>query len=477
MKKLSVFGRIGSVLKSAMRWSGIGGTSGSSSGYVRRNPILYGLLPGTRLDFKQKAGDVWKNSVVSICLFWWGLSFPEAKFCVKTVKQDGTEEPNHTHALSLLVRKPNPFSGPRKLWFATLISYLGDGNAYWIKVRGAMGQVVQLWYVPHYEMEPRWPGDGQDLPGQPGSGFISHYERMVDGQWHRIEKSEVVHFAFGQDPDNTRKGLSPLRAQLRHIFSDNEIATYYAGLLENAGICTILISAAGESAEIDDDEAEKLGKLIKGRTTGDERGKPIVTPVPIKVDRLAFNPEEMLVKETSAHQTSRTCAALMIDPMVVGLPSETNTHYDNREQAERGAWCNGILPVMEMLSEDADRQLGPEFQLKANEACGFDTKHIRALQVDLKEMLKALVHAAGGSVLTPDEARGLVDYQPLNTPESTKLRERSLPMLGDDDKQRDQTDRDEAQKRAAKAWEQLAAASTTSPRRQIADRWRTLERV
>lgn len=366
-----------------MLWSGIGGRNGTSWNSIRRSPLMNWFLPGTKDDYKSKAGDLWKNSVVGIALNWIMGSFPEAPLNVATVKNEGNYNWFPNHPMALKIRRPNAHYGARTLWAGTILSWLCDGNAYWYKARDRFGRVQELWYIPHYEMEPRWPEDGKDLPGQPGSGFISHYERWIDGEWHRIEKKDIVHFRYGIDPDwNGRKGLAPLKSQLRQVFSDNEYSTYVASIIANFGICSILISTTDPDYEMDDEEAEKNKKLIHARTVGDERGKPLIIPSPIKVDKLAWSPEEMALDRMIKDPVARICGALLLDPMVLGLPSDTNVSYDNREQAERGAWNNAICPWMEMLCETLDIQLLPEFNPRSEEQSRFDTRNVRALQQD-----------------------------------------------------------------------------------------------
>src|SRR5690606_31997656 len=97
-----------------------------------------------------------------------------------------------------------------------------DGNAYWVKVKNEAGGVLELWYVPHWLIEPKATRDST------GQTFITHYEYRVDGQVLAVERDEIVHFRYGLDPHNPRKGMSPLASVLREVFTDDEAANFSA---------------------------------------------------------------------------------------------------------------------------------------------------------------------------------------------------------------------------------------------------------
>ena len=54
-----------------------------------------------------------------------------------------------------------------------------------------------------------------------------------------------MHFRFGLDPENDRKGRSPLAGVLREVFTDDEAANYTASLLRNMGVPGIIVSRRG----------------------------------------------------------------------------------------------------------------------------------------------------------------------------------------------------------------------------------------
>src|SRR5690606_3251566 len=120
-------------------------------------------------------------------------------------------------------------------WTATLLSYCLAGNAYWIKLRNGVGRPGELWYVPHWLMEPRGSEDG--------TVFLSHYLYRPGGRHEpiRLVPEDVVHFRHGMDPRNPRLGLSPIDGVIREIFMDLESSNFVASLLHNMGVPGVVI--------------------------------------------------------------------------------------------------------------------------------------------------------------------------------------------------------------------------------------------
>jgi hypothetical protein len=218
-----------------------------------------------------------------------------------------------------------------------------------------------------------------------------------------------------------------LKAQLRQAAGDNETSTYMAVLMENAGITGLIIAPKDDNAVIDEDEGKKLAKLLSAQTTGDKRATPFVAPMGVDLHRMAFSPEEMALDKVMRFPQDRLLSAMGIDPLIVGLESSNRGSYDNREQAEKAGWNNCVLPLMGMIADDLTSQLLPEYDAVDGYCIAFDTRNVRALQANLADMLPPLVQAAGGPVLTPNEARGVLGYAKVAT-EGDELRSKPDPQ-------------------------------------------------
>src|SRR5688500_13233520 len=129
------------------------------------------LLPATEFDYRAKVGDGTGSSIIMACALWLARVFPEAVLRVEEMDEEGQTRTITHHPLEALIERPNPYYSGIVLWLATLIDFLIDGNAYWIKVRNIVDEPIQLWYTPYSLIEPKWPEHTDK-----NTTYISHYE-------------------------------------------------------------------------------------------------------------------------------------------------------------------------------------------------------------------------------------------------------------------------------------------------------------
>ena len=423
MRFFAPLARLGAGFKAAVtrrtrRFSGYGGSGNGLWSW------LWGTLPGSQTDWVKEAGTLWLNSAVSICLGWIADNLPEPELQVYRTSADGTREPIPGHPLPALVDNPNPYYDGDTLWQATAVSYGADGNAYWLIARDAAGRGVprELYWVPHWQIEPRWPDDGSD--------FISHYVYRPDGEEIVLQRSDVVHFRFGMDPHNPRLGMSRLKAVLREICSDNAAATYTAALLKNMGVPGVVISPASPDGKITKEQSDLLKEQWRERVAGENRGKPFIAGGSIKVDQLSLSPEQLALDKIRSVPEARIAGALRIPPIVVGfnVGLERST-FSNYAQARRAAYEDCLMPMGRRFARTLDRQLLPYFKRwndrgdaaapgettpkapVAPPSCGWDYTRVSALAEDLTERFKRAVLAYRGGVTKRSESRAMIDLE------------------------------------------------------------------
>lgn len=376
----------------AMRHSGAPRTMGFS-------------LPRTRINYRKEAGDCLDTSVVMAPVQWMQRALPEARLCVKKLgpkkgKSGGDMEDMREHPMLALIQKPNPFYADIALWWGTMLSLAIDGNAYWIIVRNGAARPSELWYVPHWMMEPLWPQDG--------STYISHYRYSPGGgsEPMRIEPEDVVHFRYGINPRNIRKGLSPIDSAIREIFMDNESSNFVSALLRNMGVPGVVISPKGGAMPTPDDVlATKL--WFQEQFGGDRRGAPLVMGAPTDVQPYGFNPQQMNMSEARDIAEERVCALLGIPAAVVGFGSglQSTKVGATMEELRKLAWHNGILPMARLFADELQRSLLPLFGNDAGLSVDWDTSQVAALQDDEDKETERWNKRVLGGWVTVAEAR------------------------------------------------------------------------
>lgn len=388
----------------------------------RRNPMRLFGMPRSKFDYLSEVGDGTGSSTVMAPLLWIARTFPEAPLAIYRTGPEGKEDRVIDHDLLRLMRRPNRFYSGKTLWQATLLDYNVDGNAYWIKIRDRAGRVVELWWAPHWTMEPK--GDE--------TTFVTHYEYSPGGATQKIliPADDVVHFRFGLDGDDPRKGRAPLKSVLREIFTDDEAANFTASLLRNMGIPGLLVSPDGDSPPSEDDVKETKA-YIRQRFTGDNRGDALVMSGPTKVQQFGFSPEQLLLKDLRRIPEERVTAVLGVPAVVAGLGAGLDrSTFGNFSEAREAAYEQTIIPTQEVLAEELWFQLLPDFEAEEmwQMRVSFDLSKVRVLQPDLDKMAERLERGVrvGAAMRSDfrramgwdvDEARDDVFLIPLNVAE------------------------------------------------------------
>ena len=354
----------------------------------------------SRYDYARDVGIGLDASVVMAPVQWIQRTLPTAPLVVESREQQGEIIPDHP--LAMLLAHPNPGYSSEHLLAATVFSLCISGNAYWIKVRNGAGRVAELWYAPHWLVEPKWPVDG--------SAFISHYDYRPGGELMRLDPADVVHFRHGIDPHNLRLGLAPLASVLREVWADMEAAVFVAAVLRNSGVPGLVVSPDGPTSASADDVAA-IKRYLADQFSGEHRGAPLVFSAKTKVDRIGWSPEELDLSTVSNRAEERVCALLGVPPVVVGLhagTTQTSVGATMHEQV-RIAWQSGVIPMQSLIAAEVARSLLPDMDRRPERLrVYFDISAVEALQEETDKTSLRAERLARAGIITLAEARQMM---------------------------------------------------------------------
>jgi len=366
-----------------------------------------GTLPATQFPYNRAVGKGLDSNVIMSPVLWIIRNFTEATPVVQRLTA-GEWRDTREHALTVKIAEPNDYYDGDQLWKATLISYLMDGNAYWLKVRNAFGGVVELWYLPHFLVEPKWPRDGSE--------FITHYEyRPFGSQMVELPVRDVVHFRYGLDPRNTRKGYAALKPLTREIYTDDEAANFSASILRNMGVPGGMIAPADVTALPSQEDVEAMKDYMKSAFTGDRRGDWLVLGTPTKTEQFGFDPNRLMLTNLRDIVEERVCAALGIPAAVVGFGAglqQTKVGATMKE-LRRLAWVSCIIPHQTTLGRQVTRQLMPDFQSQQRRfRLSFDTSGVSAFVEEELERARRVALLVEKGVIMVADGQEMLDLQP-----------------------------------------------------------------
>jgi HK97 family phage portal protein len=364
--------------------------------------------PRTLLQYRSDVGQGLDSNVVMAPVMWIMRTFTEAVARVQS-RTDQVWKWTEDHDLELTIKKPNDFYNGNALWKGTCLSYVMDGNAYWRKIRNSIGDVLGYWYLPHWLVTP-------ERPLGMSTTFISHYRyRPITGaNPDDIPVRDIVHFRFGVDPEDPRKGLSPLKCLLREIYVDDEAQNFSAKILQKMGVPGLLVSPATDGPPISEEALKAAKAYMATAFSGENRGAPLVTDRPTRVDQFGFNPEQIALGSLRDMSEERVCAVLGLPAAVVGFGSgmqSTKVGATMRE-LRRLAWVQCLTPMQKSMAEELDTQLLPDFQSQTRRfRVRFDTSDVAAYQEDDDALWARLNIGVNGGWLRVDRAQEMAGLE------------------------------------------------------------------
>ncbi len=342
------------------------------------------------------------NGGVFGCISALAFAFPEPPLLVWQETAAG-KAPLRNHALSMLLKRPNPQMGLAELLQYTMVYMAVGGNCYWYKVRSRAGRVVELWPLH----------DGQMTPKPGTTRLIDHYELdMGTGTPERIEASEVVHHKWMPDPLAPHKGLGPMIAVAREVDTDNEATRYLFALLKNDAMPRLAF-VVPPGVELSQDQRDRFNEEWKDRHGVDKRGGVALLEGGVDVKTIATNLRELefnaLRRVPEARMSSAFRVPAIIAGLYVGLERSTLANY---AEARTQFAEDTLVPMWSNLADEASTDLLPDFAGRDDEIVEFDLAKVQALQRRVMERRKWALEALRGGGLLVNEFRAACDLPP-----------------------------------------------------------------
>lgn len=341
-------------------------------------------------------GNGQSNSIVVACLQLLGISFSEATLKVVTKDIEGNTVDIPNHSFSLLMRRPNPYMSGDVVQQYIINAMHVCGDAYLLKQRNEAGELVALYPLMPEQITPK--GTEEEL--------ITHYVYEMEDGKAIIQKNDLVHLRLGLDPNDHKKGFSPLKAVLREIYGDESAGQMATALLSNMGVPSVMITPKDEYGP-SQEEAEQIAKKYQQKVGGKNRGKPLVMSGAMNVEKLSFSPKDLDLGLLRQLPEERISAVLGVPAILAGLGAGLkNATYSNAKELREFFTENKLIPLWRMVGEELTQQiLLKEYEATATESAEYDFSEVRALQADVNDMYQRLDTGVQGGWITIAEAR------------------------------------------------------------------------
>lgn len=369
------------------------------------NPIALGTLvhgPGAAEALRSAYGDGYAlNSAVYACVQAIQRTYTEAPVRAYRATPDLQVEPIQPHPATELLARPNPHMTGNLLWAYTQYCKCVYGNAYWRKVRGAGGAVVELWPLSPAVC---WPIRRRDSPR-----FIDAYVYQF-GQGERgkeeIPPEDIVHFRWGIDDRDHKFGLSPLRLLIREADTDAQTTAFSDRLVRNNAVPGLVVSYPPEAGDPGEETAERIKAKLNATFSGENQGSTAVVFGGAEPKQFGFSPSDLDLTALHRIPEERISAVLGVPAIIAGLGAGLDrATYANFKEAREMFIEGTIIPAYADDDAVLTEQYLPEFTRDPAISLAHDLSDMRALQPDMDAMYARLTLAVGGPWLSPNEAR------------------------------------------------------------------------
>ena len=373
-------------------------TQGSVWGYNTTS----GYFPDKLIE---EMGDGLGNSAVVACINVLATSFAEAPLKVYQKTENGRQEVIN-HPMEILMSRPNEFISGAVLSHYLVTSLSAHGDAFLLKIKNNKGQVVQL--VPLMPSYVKVRGNEREL--------ITHYEyhavqqsKSLTPDFVELPRENVVHIRQGMDPDDHRRGFSPLRSVMRELAGDEAAGQFAVALLHNMAVPGVILSPKDDSmGGPSREEAEAIAQAFKSKFSGANRGAPMIMTGAMDVDVLSFTPEQLNLKALRRLPEERVSSVLGVPAILAGLGAGLDAAtYNNTKELREFFTEQKMIPLWSAVAAELTHQLlHTDFEdNNFNYSVNYDLDMVRALSTDRQDLVKTMNSGVQGGFVTIGEAR------------------------------------------------------------------------
>ena len=321
---------------------------------------------------------------------------------------DGESEDVPDHPILDVLRSPSEDMSGREMLSVSVWDLLTDphGQCFWHIDAGRNGQVAGLTYLPA--------GKVRVIGGR--DRLITEYEYYPEGAGAAkivYSPDEVVHIRIEPDPRDPKNGLSPLACLAPDILMHQIATDSVSNLLLRGAPGGLLMPEQGETLK--DETAVATRAWLDKEFRGGARGSVGVATAHLNYVPMQLTPQAMAIDRVETLVTEHICGVLGVHPVIVGLGAgnaQSRVGAATKE-LERAAWTNRIIPLLQTIAEQAQRQLLPRFGEEDADSyrLGWDLSGVMSLQPDLLQEAQRVAILMRSYIATRYDARVAVGLE------------------------------------------------------------------
>lgn len=314
--------------------------------------------------------------------------------------------------LEFPLENPNETQTWSDIWalYKTYLKTTGNFYLYILAPEEGMnkGVPVQVYALPAHLMQIVLKKDANML----GIESPIDYYVLIEGNISiKFDVSNIIHIKYSNpnfDLNGSHLyGMSPLRAALRNINSQNSAIDNNIKTLQNGGAFGFI---HGKSTPLTAEQAQGLKDRLTEMDASPERLSRIAgSSGDIAFTRISLTTDELKPFDYLNYDKKAICNVLGWYDELLNNDGKASLGNTDTNEAQKQAITNNILPDLVLLQSSLNKSFIPRFKGYENAVVEWDVTELPEMQTDIAEMVKWL----NESPITPNEFRTVLKYETL----------------------------------------------------------------
>lgn len=312
--------------------------------------------------------------------------------------EDGVTLVKDDPLYDLLRNLPNADDTAPEFWSMVSLCLLLDGN-FFAEIKRSGNRIVALNPLHPLAVQVR---------RDPDNGYARYYEysqrfyMQAPTGVRRIEEADMFHVRGMIIPEIDR-GLSPIAFE-RNSIGNAIAAEKSAGRMFKSGFIATTFLTSDQILKAE--QRKQIADTLTQFAGADKAGGVTVLEAGLKAQPITINPVDAQMLESRQYSVEQICRIFGVPPVMIGHAANgTTTWGSGIEQLILQFYKSSLLPMATRIQATICRDLLTPQQRK-NRCVKFD--FTKFLEGDSQALATFLTKMVGGSVFTPNEARGYV---------------------------------------------------------------------
>ncbi|WP_367394564.1 phage portal protein [Cupriavidus sp. Agwp_2] len=362
---------------------------------------------------------------------------PAVEGCVRAISQavamlpcrhwrrlsDGGRVEVINSAAHRVMRRPNAYQTRADFFLNLVRAELLTGNGVAVAVRNARFEVDSLHIVPPDGARPfvwRDPQDATDVAvfyGVTNVGLVPMAPDNARGYVYALPARDVLHLRQQCDPNNPLEGVTPLTAAALSMTAGTAILGSEAAFFTNFSKPSGVLETEQQLTPKQMDELRaKWLEFTQGANAG---GTPILG-WGVKWKAVTMSAQDAQIIDVYKMTTEDIARVFGVPLPIIGALE--NATLANVQSLTEYWLSTGLGFVLEHIESALDSLFG----LPDGEWMEFDTAAL--LRTDFTKRVEGLTKAITGGLLSPNEARAMVDYGAVEGGDLPRVQQQQVPL-------------------------------------------------